>query len=113
MDSNWKGEKHLSLFADNKILSVREPKNSIKRLLGLKSEFAKVTGIKSTPKSEQSFYAETTLWLKKEFNSIHNNCKKMFKYLGANLTKDVRVSTMKIHKKYIEDTQNLPYSHYW
>ena len=39
-------EENLSLFADNKILYIENPKNIIRKLLELISEFSKVAGYK-------------------------------------------------------------------
>ena len=41
-----KEEVKLSLFADDMILPIENPKDSIRKLLGLISEFSKVSGYK-------------------------------------------------------------------
>ena len=50
-------EVKLSLFADNMILYIENPKDSIRKLLELISEFSKVAGYKlNTQKSHLHFY---------------------------------------------------------
>ena len=50
-------EAKLSLFADDMILYIENPKNSIRKLLELISEFSKVAGYKlNTQKSHLHFY---------------------------------------------------------
>ena len=48
-----KKEIKLSLFADDMILYIENPKDSIRKLLALTSEFSKVTGYKSN--TQKSF----------------------------------------------------------
>ena len=53
-----KEELKLSLFADDMILYIENPKESIRKLLELISEFSKVAGYKiNTQKSLASLYA--------------------------------------------------------
>ena len=52
-----KEEVTLSLFADDKILNIENPKESIRKLLELTSEFSKVVGYKvNTQKSLTLLY---------------------------------------------------------
>ena len=54
-----KGEVNLSLFADDMILYIENPKNSIRKLLELICEFSKVSGYKiSTQKSLAFLYTK-------------------------------------------------------
>ena len=46
-----KGEVNLSLFADDMILYIENPKDSIRKLLELISEFSKVAGYKINTQS--------------------------------------------------------------
>uniref|UniRef100_A0A5F9DAI1 RNA-directed DNA polymerase n=1 Tax=Oryctolagus cuniculus TaxID=9986 RepID=A0A5F9DAI1_RABIT len=63
-----KEELKLSLFADDMILYVGDPKNSTKRLLELIEEFGKVAGYKiNAQKSTQPLYTQTMPWLRKNF----------------------------------------------
>jgi hypothetical protein len=45
-DSNSERRSQTSLFADDMILSLRDPKNSTKKLLGIINSFGKVEGYK-------------------------------------------------------------------
>ena len=54
---DWKRRSKLSLFADDMILYIENPKDSIRKLLELISEFSKVTGYEiSTQKSLAFLY---------------------------------------------------------
>ena len=56
-NQNGKEEVKLSLFADDMILDIENPKDSIRKLLELISEFIKVAGYKiNTQKSHVHFY---------------------------------------------------------
>ena len=50
-----KKEVNLSLFADDLILYIENPKDSIKKLLELTSEFIKVTGYKINTQKSLAF----------------------------------------------------------
>ena len=50
-----KQEVKLSLFADDMILYIENPKDSIRKLLGLISEFSKVAGYKSNTQKSFAF----------------------------------------------------------
>ena len=55
---DWKRRSKLSLFAGDMILYIENPKDSIRKLLELISEFSKVAGYKSnTQKSLAFLYA--------------------------------------------------------
>ena len=80
----------LSLFADDMILYIENPKDSIRKLLELISEFSKVAGYKiNTQKSLACLYTNNE---KSErelgINSIYHCNKK--KYLGINLPKETK-----------------------
>ena len=45
-NTNWKRRRKLSLFADDMILYLENPKDDTKKLLELISEFGKVAGYK-------------------------------------------------------------------
>ena len=51
----WKKEVKLSLFADDMILYIENPKDSIKKLLELPSEFSIVTGYKINTQKSLAF----------------------------------------------------------
>ena len=53
-------EVKLSLFADDMILYIENPKDSIRKLLELISEFSKVSGYKINAQKSLAFYILTT-----------------------------------------------------
>ena len=52
-------EVKLSLFADDKTLYIENPKDSIRKLLELSSEFSKVAGYKINTQKSLAFYILT------------------------------------------------------
>ena len=81
-----KGVK-LSLFADDIILYIENPKDSIRKLLELISEFSKVAGYKiNTQKSLEFLYTNNKKTERTIKESIpFNTATKRIKYLGINL----------------------------
>ena len=82
----------LSLFADDMIVYMDNPIDSTKKLLDLINEFGKTAGyIVNTQKSKAFLYtrnetAETEIRKKIPFD----RAKRKIKYLGPNLTKEVK-----------------------
>ena len=80
-------EVKLSLFADNMILNIENPKDSTRKLLELTSEFGRVAGYKiSTQKSLAFLYTNN----EKSERAINEStpfttATKRIKYLGINL----------------------------
>ena len=80
----------LSLFADDMILPIENPKDSIRKLLGLISEFSKVTGCKiNTQRSLSYLYTNN----EKSKSNVKESipffiATKRIKYWGINLPKD-------------------------
>uniref|UniRef100_A0A5F9CR84 RNA-directed DNA polymerase n=1 Tax=Oryctolagus cuniculus TaxID=9986 RepID=A0A5F9CR84_RABIT len=114
-----KEELKLSLFADDIILYLGDPKNSTKRLLELIEEFGKVAGYKINAQKSTAFvYTGNTIAEKELLRSIpFTIATKTIKYLGINLTKDVKElydENYKTLKKEIEEDtkkwKNLPCS---
>ena len=104
-----KEEVKLSLVFDDMILYIENPKNSTKKLLGLTNDFSKVSGYKiNIQKSVVFLYANnklTEMEIKKTI--LFTIATKRIKYLGINLTKDVKdlcSENYKTLKKQIEDT---------
>ena len=66
-----KEEVKLSLFADDMILYIENPKDSTRKLLQLINEYSKVVGYKNTQKSLAFLYSinEKTEKLSKQFHS--------------------------------------------
>ena len=85
-------EVKLSLFADDMILYMENPKNSIRKLLQLISEFSKVAGYKiNTQKSLAFLYTNNEKSEREIKESIpFTITTKKIKYLGINLPKETK-----------------------
>ena len=83
-------EVKLSLFADDMILNIGNPKDSIRKLLKLISEFSKLAGYKiNTQKSLSLLYANNEKSEREIKESIPLTITtKRIKYLGINLPKE-------------------------
>ena len=81
-------EAKLSLFADNKILYIENPKDTIRKLLALISEFSKA---KSVLGNHLHSYTITMKKIKEIKESIpFTNATKRIKYLRINLAKETK-----------------------
>ena len=87
-----KEEVKLSLFADDMILQIENPKDSIRKLLQLISELSKVAGYKiNTQKSLAFLYTNNEISGREIKISIpFTIAAKRFKYLGINLAKETK-----------------------
>ena len=87
-----KEEVKLSLFADNMVLYIENPKDSIRKLLELISEFSKVSGYKiNTQKSLAFLYTNNEESEREIKESIpFTIATKRIKYLGINLPKEMK-----------------------
>ena len=87
-----KEEVKLSLFADDMILYIENPKNSSRKLLELISEFGKVAGYKiNTQKSFAFLYTNNEKSEREIKESIpFTTATKRIKYLGINLPKETK-----------------------
>ena len=85
-------EVQLSLFADDVIIFIENPKVSTQILLELISEFSKVAGYKITiPKSFVFLYTNNEIPERENFFKSHLKItSKRIKYLGIYLTKEVK-----------------------
>ena len=85
-------EVKLSLFADDVILYIENPKDSIRKLLELMREFSKVAGYKiSTQKSLAFLYTNNEKSEKAIKESIlFTIATKRIRYLGINLPKETK-----------------------
>ena len=92
-----KEEVKLSLFADDMILYIENPKDSIRKLLELISEFSKVSGYKiNTQKSLAFLYTNNEKSERAIKESIpFTTATETVKYLAINLTK----KTFSVHRK--------------
>ena len=117
---NWKGVSitKLSLFADDRIMYIENPKDSTKKLLELINEFSKVAGYKiNIQKIVAVLYANnerSEREIKKTISFTTGS--KRVNYLGMPLMKDVKDlywETCKTLKKETEDTnkwKHIPYT---
>ena len=102
--------KH-SLFADDMILYIENPKDTIRKLLELISEFSKVIGYKiNTQKSLAFLYTNNEKSEREIMESIpFTTVTKRIKYLGINPpkeTKDLYTENFKTLMKEIKDDIN-------
>ena len=89
-------EVKLSLFADDVILYIEKPKDSIRKVLELISEFSKVSGYKiNTQRSLAFLYTNNEKPEIKE-SIPFTTATKRIKYLGINLPKETKNCTQKI-----------------
>ena len=95
-----KEEVKLSLFADDMILYIENPKDSIRKLLELINEFSKVAGYKiNTQKSLAFLYANNEKSEREIKKSIlFAIATKRIKYLGINLPKEKKELYMENYK---------------
>ena len=106
-----KEEVKLSLFPDDMILYIENPKDSIRKLLELISEFSKVSGYKiNTQKSLAFLYTNNEKSERKiKESSPFTIATKRIKYLGVSLpkgTKELYTENYKTLMKEIKDDIN-------
>ena len=104
-------EVKFSLFVDNVILYIENPKETIKKLLELISEFSKAVGYKvNTQKSLAFLYTNNEKSERGIKESIpFPTARKRIKYLGINLSKekkDLYTESYKTLMKEIQDDVN-------
>ena len=97
MNPDQKRRSKLSLFADYIILYIENPKDSIRKLQELISEFSKVAGYKiNTQKSREFLYTNNEKSETEIKESIQfSTATKRLKYLGINLPKETKNCTQK------------------
>ena len=99
----------LSLFADDMILYIKYPKESTPKLLNLISEFSKVVGYKINTQKSVAFLYSNELAEREIRKTIPS---KRRKYLGINLTKEVKDLYLEKYKTPLEklkDTNKWKY----
>ena len=106
-----KGEVKLSLFADDMILYMENPKDSTRKLLELISEFGKVAGYKINTQKSLTFLYTNDEKSEQEIKETlpFTIATKRIKYLGINLpkeTKDLYAENYKTLMKEIRDDTN-------
>ena len=87
-----KEEVKFSLFADDMILYMENPKDSIRKLLELISEFSKVAGYKINPQKSLAFLHTNNEKSEREIKESipFTTATKRIKYLGINLPKETK-----------------------
>ena len=87
-----KEEVKLSLFADDMILYIENPKDTIRKLLELISEFSKVAGYKINTQKSLAFLYTNNEQSKREIKEsiTFTIPTKRIKYLGINLPKETK-----------------------
>jgi len=106
-----KQEVKLSLFADDMILYIENPKDSTRKSLELINEYSKVSGYKINAQKSLAFlYTNNERTERKIKETIpFTNAMKRIKYLGINLpkeTKDLYIENYKTLVKEIKDDTN-------
>ena len=106
-----KGEVKLSLFADDMILYIENPKDSIRKLLELISEFSKVAGYKINTQKSLAFLNTNNEKSEREIQESipFTIATKRIRYLGINLskeTKELYTENYKVLMKDIKDDIN-------
>ena len=85
-------EVKLSLFADNMILYIENPKDSTRKLLELINEYSKVAGYKINTQKSLAFLYTNNEKVEKEIKETipFTIAKKRIKYLGIYLPKETK-----------------------
>ena len=106
-----KEEEKLSLFADDMILYLENPKDSTRKLVELSHEFGKVAGYKINTQKSTAFLYTNNERAEREIRETipFTITAKRIKYLGVNLPKerkDLSSENYKILMKEIKDDTN-------
>ena len=104
-------EVKLSLFSDDMILYIENPKDSTRKLLELINEFGKVAGYKINAQKSLAFLYTNDEKSEREMKEIlpFTTATKRIKYIGINLpkeTKDPYAQNYKTLMKEIKDDTN-------
>ena len=80
-------EVKLSLFADDMILNIENPKDATRKLLELINEFSKITGYKVNMQKSRAFLYTNNERSEREIKETipFTSATKIIKYLGINL----------------------------
>ena len=104
-------EVKLSLFSDDMILYIENPKDTTRKLLELINEYSKVAGYKSSTQKSLAFLYTNSEKIEREIKETipFTTAMKRIKYLGINLpkeTKDLYIKNYKTLMKEIKDDTN-------
>ena len=93
-------EVKLSLFADDMILYIENPKDSTRKLLELINEYSKVAGYKINTQKSLSFLYTNSEKTEREIMEITSFtiAMKRIKYLGINLPKETKDLSIENYK---------------
>ena len=114
-----KEEEELSLFADDTILYIENPKDATRKLLELINEFGRVAGYKINEQKSLAFLYTNNEKSEREIKETipFTNATERIKYLGINLPKEVKgmysenyKTLMKEIKDDINRWRNIPCS---
>uniref|UniRef100_A0A8W4F7P1 Reverse transcriptase domain-containing protein n=2 Tax=Sus scrofa TaxID=9823 RepID=A0A8W4F7P1_PIG len=94
-------EVKLSLYANDMIIYVENPKDSTQKLL----ELIKVAGYKINIQKLVAFLYNNEI-LEKEYKNTFRNCTQKIKYLGINLTKEVKDLYAENYKTLIKEIKD-------
>ena len=101
-----KEEVILSLFADDMILYVENPKDSTRKLLELVNEYSKVSGYKiNTQKSLGFLYTNKKTEREIKETIPFTIAMKRIKYLGINVPKETKELYTEIYKTLMKETR--------
>ena len=94
----------LSLFANDMVLYIENPKDSTRKLLELINEYSKVAGYKMNTQKSLAFLYTNNEKTEKELkkNPIHY-CYERIKYLGINLPKETKDLYIENYKTLMKD----------
>ena len=106
-----KEEVKLSLFADDMIHYIENPKDTTRKLLELINEYSKVAGYKTNTQKSLAFLYTNSKKTEREIKETitFTIVTKRIKHLGINLpkeTKDLYIENYKILMKEIKDDTN-------
>ena len=103
-----KEEVKLSLFADDMILYIENPKDSFRKLLELISEFSKVAGYKISMQKSLAFLYTNNEKSEREIkeSTPYTTVTKRVKYLGIKLPKETKEMYIEKYKTLMKEIKD-------
>ena len=100
-----KGEVKLSLFADDMILYIENPKDSTRKLLELVNEYSKVAGYKINTQKSLAFLYTNNEKIEREIKETipFTIATKRIKYLGIYLPKEIKFLFTENYKTLVKE----------
>ena len=104
---HWNRRSKLSLFADDVKLYIENPKDGIRKLLKLISEFSKVAGYKINTQESLAFLYTNNEKSEREIKEsiTFTIATKRIKYLGINVPKETKELYTEIYKTLMKETR--------